>query len=136
MSCVQKIAKIAYFAVNSRSQPMFFSEICHTEDKIEQKVCSLRLNRINIEKEGQEAKECLGIQAMKMKLSFHINSKASVSTTVCISIPKFDRGRGGARSVLAVFMENTAKGFFQLETRDSRIKQLYFRSQFSLWSEN
>ncbi|GFU51361.1 KRAB-A domain-containing protein 2 [Nephila pilipes] len=101
--------------------------------KIKQKIFRLCLNEINIEKERQGAKKCLEIQVMKIKLlSGKSYSEASVSTTVHISIPEIDRGRRDSKSVLAVIMENTGEGFFRLGTRDSRIKQLYFRSQFHI----
>ncbi|GFS77145.1 KRAB-A domain-containing protein 2 [Nephila pilipes] len=108
------------------------TEVCYMEDKIEQKVCSLCQNKINIEKERQGAKECLEIQAMKMKLlPGESYSEASVGTTVRIPVPD-NRGRGDTRSVLAVVMGNTGEGFFQLGSRDGRIKQLYSRSQFGI----
>ncbi|GFU50823.1 hypothetical protein TNCV_2495271 [Trichonephila clavipes] len=74
----------------------------------------------------REAKECLEIQAAKMKsLSDKSYSAASVGTTFCIPVPEVDRERGNDRSVLAVVMENTGKGFFQLGTKDGRRKQLH-----------
>lgn len=50
-------------------QPIHVSclEVYYTENKMIQKVCRLCLNRINIEKERQGAKECLETQATKMK---------------------------------------------------------------------
>ncbi|GFQ96528.1 hypothetical protein TNCT_194311 [Trichonephila clavata] len=95
-------------------QPAFVScSECYAQDKIEQKVCSLCLNKINIEIERQEAKDCLEIQAVKMKLlSGKSYSEASAGITFRIPVPEVDRGREDVRSVLAVVMENTEEGFF------------------------
>ncbi|GFT30866.1 integrase catalytic domain-containing protein [Trichonephila clavipes] len=60
-------------------------------------------------------------------------SEASVDTTVRIPVPEVDRGTGDAISLLAVVMENTVEGFFRLGARDIPIKQLYSRSQFSIF---
>ncbi|GFS40160.1 hypothetical protein NPIL_350541 [Nephila pilipes] len=56
-------------------------------------------------------------------------SEASVGTAVRIPVPEVDRGRGDARSILEVIMENNGEGFFRLGTRDGRIKQLCSRSR-------
>ena len=53
------------------------------EDKIEQKVCNLCLNKINIGKKRQAAKEYLKIHATKIKLfSSKSYSEVSVGITV------------------------------------------------------
>ena len=64
------------------------------------------------------------IQATKMKLSGKSYSKASVDTTVRIPVPEIYRGRGDAKFILAVVIENTTEAFFRLGARDCRIKQL------------
>ncbi|GFX31766.1 hypothetical protein TNCV_170991 [Trichonephila clavipes] len=62
-------------------------------DKIEQKVCSLCLNKVNIEEESLGAKECLEIKATKMKLlSGKYYSEVSVTATVRIPVPEVDGG--------------------------------------------
>ncbi|GFT85710.1 hypothetical protein NPIL_456831 [Nephila pilipes] len=94
--------------------PISCSEIYFTEYQIEQKVCSLYMNKINIEKERQGVKECLEIQAMKMKLL----SGKSYSEASRIPVPEVGKGRGDARFVLVVVMENTEEGIFRLGTRD------------------
>ncbi|GFW84180.1 hypothetical protein TNCV_4878431 [Trichonephila clavipes] len=78
-----------------------------------------RILRLTKQKERQGAKECLEIQATKMKLlSGKSYSETSVDIVVRIPVPEVDRGRGDARPVLAVVMENTEEGFFRLGTRD------------------
>ncbi|GFY50825.1 hypothetical protein TNIN_102481 [Trichonephila inaurata madagascariensis] len=73
-----------------------------------QKVCSLCLNKIpHIEKERQRAKECLEMQATKMKLTGKSYSQASVGTAVHIPVSDVDIGRRDARYVLAAVMKNT-----------------------------
>ena len=58
--------------------------------------------------------------------------EASVGFTVRIPVPEVDRGKGDAKSILAIIIKITEEGFFQLGTRNGRIKQLYSRSQFSV----
>ncbi|GFR29977.1 SCAN domain-containing protein 3 [Trichonephila clavata] len=93
------------------NHPQFIEEIGENDLPYHTaKVCSLCLNKINIEKKRQVAEECLVIQATKVKLqSGKSYFEASVGTTV--RIPEVDRGRRYARSMLAV-MENTGEGFF------------------------
>ena len=75
------------------------------------------LNKINIEKERQGARECLEMQATKIKLmSGKSDSETSLGTTVRIRVPEVDRGRGEARSTLTVVVENIGRGFFRDRT--------------------
>ncbi|KAG8188211.1 hypothetical protein JTE90_021232 [Oedothorax gibbosus] len=77
---------------------------------------------------------CLEIQAKKMNLmSDKSHSEASVGFTVrsasLCAVP--EGGKGDAKSILDIIRKITEEGFFQLGTRNGRIKQLYSRSQFN-----
>lgn len=109
------------------------SEDYVSEDEVEQKICKLCFNELNVQREREKSKKCLEIQAKKMKLmSDKSHSEASVGFTVRIPVPEVDRGKGDAKSILAIIIKITEEGFFQLGTRNGRIKQLYSRSQFSV----
>ncbi|GFY31694.1 hypothetical protein TNCV_4200051 [Trichonephila clavipes] len=74
----QKVAKTVYFGVNASSRSMFHVQKSLTRKiKTEEKVCSLCLSKINIEKGRQRSKECLEIQVTKTKSILWPYSKAS-----------------------------------------------------------
>ncbi|GFT33523.1 uncharacterized protein NPIL_555561 [Nephila pilipes] len=109
------------------------SEDYVSEDEVEQKICKLCFNELNVQREREKSKKCLEIQAKKIKLmSDKSHSEASVGFTVRIPVPEVDREKGDTKSILAIIIRNTEEGFFQLGTRNGRIKQLYSRSQFSV----
>lgn len=69
-------------------------------------------NEVNVRKQREEVKECLERQTKKMKLmSDKSFSEACVRITVCTPLYKVVRGRGDARTVLAVFMKNLKDSF-------------------------
>jgi len=86
----------------------------------------LCFNELKVQREREKSKRSLEIQAKKLKLmSDKSHSEASVGFTVCIPMPEVDRGKGDAKSILAIIIKITEEGFFQMGTRNGSIKQLY-----------
>ena len=55
-----------------------------------------------------------------------------VGETVRIAVPDVDRGKGDAKSILAIVMDRTGDGLYKLGSRQGMLRQLYVRSQFSV----
>ncbi|XP_044741928.1 uncharacterized protein LOC123302899 [Chrysoperla carnea] len=102
----------------------------------ENDVCYLCSTQKTIQEERQKAKQELQIQATRMKhISDLSHPEAVVGMTVRVKIPDVDRGRGDARSILAIILSKNSDDFFQLGTHSGTMKGLYSRSQFSVCPE-
>ena len=84
----------------------------------------------------EKEKSLKNIKKFKRKKMKSMSDKSlcetSVGFTVRIPVPEVDRGKGDAKSILAIILKITKEEFFQLGTRNGRIKELYSRSQFSV----
>ena len=70
-------------------------------------------------------------QAEKMKeLSAKRFKAAEVGQCVKVPVPGVDRGKTDPRNILAVVLEVTQDGCYQLGTKNGVLKQLYSRNQF------
>nr|CAH7765217.1 unnamed protein product [Callosobruchus chinensis] len=63
-------------------------------------------------------------------ISDSTHPKAKIGSTVRIPGPDVDRGRGDARSVLAVVLEAAEYGFYRWGTKEGVISKYYSRSEF------
>jgi hypothetical protein len=93
--------------------------------------CLICDRKKRIEEHRTDAIAGLHQQAKRMKsVSDSSNPSVSVGSTVRVPVPEVDRGRGDARSILAIVLKTTRDGFYKLGTRNGILKQLYARSQF------
>ncbi|KAF0703723.1 SCAN domain-containing protein 3-like, partial [Aphis craccivora] len=85
----------------------------------------------------KKAKQNLENQAIKMKTWSDKKLKpAEVGATVRVPVPDLDKGRGDARNILAVVIEVTDDGYYQLGTKEGLLKSLYSRSQITICQKN
>ncbi|KAE9529177.1 hypothetical protein AGLY_011973 [Aphis glycines] len=98
---------------------------------------TIQLNNANAIDNRKKAKQNLENQAVKMKTWSDKKLKpAEVGATVRVPVPDVDKGRGDARNILAVVIEVTDDGYYQLGTKEGLLKSLYSRSQFTICQKN
>lgn len=91
----------------------------------------------NIAMARKAAHDGLELQAKRMEvISDSTHPKPKIGSSVRIPVPDVDRGRGDARSVLAVVLEATEDGFYRLRTKEGVISKYYSRSEFSTCPAN
>nr|XP_022900464.1 uncharacterized protein LOC111413662 [Onthophagus taurus] len=100
----------------------------HAESTSLENICNFCNRNRNIANARKGAYDGLQAQAKRMKLiSDSTHPKPQIGSTVRIPVPDVDRGRGDARSVLAVVLEGTKLGV---------ISKYYSRSEFSICPDN
>ncbi|XP_071053668.1 KRAB-A domain-containing protein 2-like [Onthophagus taurus] len=109
----------------------------HAESTSLENSCNFCNRNRNIANARKGAYDGLQAQAKRMKLiSDSTHPKPQIGSTVRIPVPDVDRGRGDARSVLAVVLEATEDGFYRLGTKVGVISKYYSRSEFSICPAN
>ncbi|KAF2893875.1 hypothetical protein ILUMI_12298 [Ignelater luminosus] len=107
------------------------------EEEYDQEVLSVDQRNRNITDARKSAYDGLQKQAKRMKvISDNAHPKPDIGSTVRIPVPDVDRGRGDARSILAVVLESTEDGFYRLGTKEGVIAKYYSRSEFSVCPAN
>ncbi|KAF2879050.1 hypothetical protein ILUMI_27144 [Ignelater luminosus] len=107
------------------------------EEEYDQEVLSVDQRNRNITDVRKSAYDGLQKQAKRMKvISDNAHPKPDIGSTVRIPVPDVDRGRGDARSILAVVLESTEDGFYRLGTKEGVIAKYYSRSEFSVCPAN
>lgn len=94
-------------------------------------ICSYCTRNRNIAMARKAAHDGLELQTKRMKvISDSTHPKPKIGSTVRIPVLEVDRGRGDARSVLAVVLEATEDGFYRLGTKEGVISKYYSHSEF------
>ncbi|XP_046980568.1 uncharacterized protein LOC124545665 [Schistocerca americana] len=90
------------------------NDCCLTD--LDESTCAIKKHRI-------EAYKCLEDQGQRMQQCSDLCFQTVENgCTVRVPVSDFDRGRGDARSILAVALETTANGLYQIGTRDGTIR--------------
>ncbi|KAK4880961.1 hypothetical protein RN001_004280 [Aquatica leii] len=109
---------------------------CKAEEGYGGKItCRLCHNKLEIRNKKSAAHASLQTQGAKMLKNSDVKfPPAKVGDNVRIRILDVDRGRGDPQTVLVVVM-NVEGGFYKLGTENGVLKQLYFRSEFTILHE-
>lgn len=113
------------------------SDASDVENTSPENICNFCSRKRNIANARKGAHDGLEVQAKRMKvISDNTYPKPKIGSTVRVPVPDVDRGRGDARSVLAVVLEATEDGFYRLGTKQGVISKYYSRSEFSTCPAN